>query len=236
MAGINIPGVTDKYNTNDTVEKLMQVERIPLVREQKQLETYKAEQDAWRDINTKLSSLRDSTKTLYSYENPFNNKLTTSTEENAITAEANRSAEIQSFKVDVIQAASSDRFLSSELDTDFKVPQGTYTYKVGDKSININWKGGSLKDFSTSINKRGNGVIKSSIIGASAGKKSLLIEAIPTGKENRLIFENDAKKLAFDSGMIEKIKAQTTTFGATQDEIAPVQEIKYEDENGNSGF
>ena len=231
MAGINIPGVTDKYNTNDTVEKLMQVERIPLVREQKQLETYKAEQDAWRDINTKLSSLRDSTKTLYSYENPFNNKLTTSTEENAITAEANRSAEIQSFKVDVIQAASSDRFLSAELDTDFKVPQGTYTYKVGDKSININWKGGSLKDFSTSINKRGNGVIKSSIIGASAGKKSLLIEAIPTGKENRLIFENDAKKLAFDSGMIEKIKAQTTTFGATQDEIAPVQEIKYEDES-----
>lgn len=231
MAGINIPGVTDKYNTNDTVEKLMQVERIPLVREQKQLETYKAEQDAWRDINTKLSSLRDSTKTLYSYENPFNNKLTTSTEENAITAEANRSAEIQSFKVDVIQAASSDRFLSAELDTDFKVPQGTYTYKVGDKSININWKGGSLKDFSTSINKRGNGVIKSSIIGASAGKKSLLIEAIPTGKENRLIFENDAKKFAFDSGMIEKIKAQTTTFGATQDEIAPVQEIKYEDES-----
>ena len=63
MAGINIPGVTDKYNTNDTVEKLMQVERIPLVREQKQLETYKAEQDARRDINTKLSSLRDSTKT-----------------------------------------------------------------------------------------------------------------------------------------------------------------------------
>ena len=231
MAGINIPGVTDKYNTNDTVEKLMQVERIPLVREQKQLETYKAEQDAWRDINTKLSSLRDSTKTLYSYENPFNNKLTTSTEENAITAEANRSAEIQSFKVDVIQAASSDRFLSAELDTDFKVAQGTYTYKVGDKSININWKGGSLKDFSTSINKRGNGVIKSSIIGASAGKKSLLIEAIPTGKENRLIFENDAKKFAFDSGMIEKIKAQTTTFGDTQDEIAPVQEIKYEDES-----
>ncbi|MCR5188984.1 MAG: flagellar filament capping protein FliD [Treponema sp.] len=231
MAGISIPGVTDKYNTNDTVEKLMQVERIPLVREQKQLETYKAEQDAWRDINTKLSSLRDSTKTLYSYENPFNNKLTTSTEEYAITAEANRSAELQSFKVDVVQAASSDRFLSAELENDFKVPEGTYTYKVGDKSININWKGGSLKDFSTAINKRGNEVVKSSIIGASTGKKTLLIEAIPTGKENRLIFENDAKKFAFDSGMVEKIKAQTTTFGDTQDEIAPVQEIKYEDES-----
>lgn len=230
MAGISIPGVTDKYNTNETVEKLMQVERVPLTREEKQLETYKSQQSAWRDINTKLSSLRDSTKTLYSYENPFNNKLTTSTDENAITAEANRSAQLQSFKIDVIQPASSDRFLSAELENDFKVPAGTYTYKVGEKSINMNWKGGSLKDFSAAINKRGNGVIKSSIIGASTGKKSLLIEAVPTGKENRLIFENDAKTFAFDSDMIGKVQPQTTTFGNSQDEIAPVQEIIYEDE------
>lgn len=230
MAGISIPGVTDKYNTNETVEKLMQVERVPLTREEKQLETYKSQQSAWRDINTKLSSLRDSTKTLYSYENPFNNKLTTSTDENAITAEANRSAQLQSFKIDVIQAASSDRFLSAELENDFKVPAGTYTYKVGEKSINMNWKGGPLKDFSAAINKRGNGVIKSSIIGASTGKKSLLIEAVPTGKENRLIFENDAKTFAFDSDMIGKVQPQTTTFGNSQDEIAPVQEIIYEDE------
>ena len=41
MAGINIPGVTDQYNTTETVEKLMQIERIPLNREQKTLETYK---------------------------------------------------------------------------------------------------------------------------------------------------------------------------------------------------
>ncbi len=229
MAGINIPGVTDQYKTNDTVEKLMQVERIPLVREQKQLETYKAEQDAWRDINSKLSSLRDSTKTLYSYENPFNNKLTTSSEEYAITAEANRSADIQSFKVDVIQAASADRFLSAELENDYKVAPGNYVYKVGEKSINLSWKGGSLKDFSNAINKRGNGVVKSSIIGASSGKKSLLIEAIPTGKENRLIFENTAKTFAFESGMIDKVKAETSVFGETQDEIAPVQEIKYDE-------
>lgn len=229
MAGLNIPGVTDQYNTNDTVEKLMKVERIPLTREEKQLESYKAQKDAWRDINTKLSSLRESTKTLYSFENPFNNKISSSTEENAITAEATRSAELQSFKIDVIQPATQDRFLSDELDNDFKVPKGMYSYKVGEKTVNINWKGGSLKDFSASLNKRGNGIIKSSIIGASTGKKSLLIEAIPTGKENRLIFEEDAKQFAFDSGMIEKVKSEVKTFGSTQDEIKPVQKISYDE-------
>ena len=229
MAGISIPGVTDKYNTNDTVEKLMKVERIPLTREQKQLETYKSQKDAWREINSRLTSLRDSTKTLYSFENPFNNKLTTSSQENAITAQANRSADIQSFKVDVLQPATSDRFMTDELENDFKVPAGSYIFKVGEKQVLYNWKGGSLKDFSNGINKRGNDIIKSSIIGASSGKKSLLIEAVPTGKENKLIFEGDAKKFAFDSGMITKIKAKEITFGSNQDDIAPVQKIEYDE-------
>ena len=229
MAGLNIPGVTDQYNTNDTVEKLMKIERIPLTREQNQLESLKTEKNAWRDINSRLTSLRDNTKTLYSFENPFNSKLTSSTEEYAVTAEANRSASLQSFKVDVLQAASSDRFLSDELENDFKVPQGTYTYKVGEKQISFNWKGGSLKDFSAAINKRGNNIIKSSIIGASAGKKSLLIEAVPTGKENRLIFEDDAKTFAFDSGMVDKIKSQTQSFAESQTEILPVNKIEYDE-------
>ena len=229
MAGLNIPGVTDQYNTNDTVEKLMKIERVPLTREQNQLESLKTEKNAWRDVNSKLSSLRDNTKTLYSFENPFNSKLTSSSEEYAVTAEANRSASIQSFKVDVLQAASSDRFLSDELENDFKVPTGTYTYKVGEKQITFNWKGGSLKDFAAAINKRGNNIIKASIIGASAGKKSLLIEAVPTGKENRLIFEDDAKTFAFDSGMVDKIKSETQTFASSQNEILPVNKIEYDE-------
>ena len=225
MAGINIPGVTDQYNTNETVEKLMKVERIPLTREQKQLETYKAEQDAWRDINIKLSSLRDSTKTLYSYDNPFNNKLVDSTQADAITAEATRSAPIQSFKVDVIQPASADRLLTDELSMDYRVAPGVYTFKVGEKQLTVNWKGGSLKDFSTAINKRGNGIINSMIIGASQGKRTLLIESLATGKENKLIFEGAAKAFAMETGMISPVTTSTLTFGKTTSEVSAVQKI-----------
>ena len=65
--------------------------------------------------------------------------------------------------------------MTDELENDFKVPAGSYIFKVGEKQVLYNWKGGSLKDFSNGINKRGNDIIKSSIIGASSGKKSLLI-------------------------------------------------------------
>ena len=76
-SGISIPGVTSKYGTDELVESLMEVERIPLKREQETLETYKTQQSAWQDVNRKMSSLRDSVKSLYSFENPFNSKLQT---------------------------------------------------------------------------------------------------------------------------------------------------------------
>lgn len=194
MPGLNIPGVTDKYNTNDTVEKLMKVERVPLVREQDTLKTYQAQQNAWRDVNRTLTEFRDSVKTLYSYENPFNNKLASSSDEYAITADANRSAQYQSFKVNVIQPATADRFLTAELPDNTKVPQGTYTFRVADKSVSFNWKGGSLTDFSKALNKRGGDLINSLVIGSGAGTKTLLIESKKTGEANRLTFERRGRK------------------------------------------
>ncbi|MCQ2590266.1 MAG: flagellar filament capping protein FliD [Treponema sp.] len=225
MAGLNIPGVTDPYNTNETVEKLMQVERIPLTREQNQLETYKDQRQAWREVNTQLTTLRDSIKTLYSYENPFNSKLTTSSNEDAITATANRSADIQSFKVDVIQPATSDRFLSGELDADYQVPSGVYTYKVKDKTVTMNWKGGSLKSFSDALNKRSNGVIKSLVIGASQGKKTIMIESLATGRENRLVFEGSAKDFAINSGMITAVETKKINFGNSASDFIAVPPV-----------
>ncbi|MCR5436472.1 MAG: flagellar filament capping protein FliD [Treponema sp.] len=223
MAGLNIPGVTDQYKTNETVEKLMQIERAPLTREQKQLDQYKAEKDAWREVNTQLNSLRESIKTLYSYENPFNNKICTSSDEFAITAQATRSAEDQTFKIDVIQKATADRFLTDELPSDYQVPAGNYIFKVGTKQVSINWKGGTLKSFSDALNKRGNNVIKSMVIGASANKKTLLIEAVDTGKENKLIFEGKAKDFAFSSGMISAAKSsKNVTFGTNPNELQNV--------------
>lgn len=219
MPGINIPGVSNKYNTNETVEKLMQIERIPLTREQKTLETYKSQQEAWRDVNKKITGLRDSVKTLYSFDNPFNNKIASSTEEYAVTATATRNATYDSFKIDVIQPATADRFLSAELDEKTKVPQGTYTYKISDKTVTLRWKGGSLQEFSDALNRRGNNILKSRVIGASKGKKTLAIESLKTGAENRLLFESDALTFAFDSGMITKIKSKGVQFASSKSEF-----------------
>jgi len=212
---ISIPGVTDKYNTKDMIESLMAVERKPLDREKETLETYKSQQSAWRDVNQRMSALRESVKTLYSFENPFNNKLASSTDENAITADASREAEYGSFKVDVINPATADRFLGGDIDKNMNVPAGNYSYTVGDKTVQFNWKGGKLADWVNALTKRGGQLIKASLIGVTKDKQSLLIESLKTGTENKIIFKDAALNFATNIGMIQKVTAQATAFGSS---------------------
>jgi len=63
-----------------------------------------------------------------------------------VSAEPKRDANLESFKIEVLQAAAADRFLSEELDSKAQVPAGTYEYGVKDKTIKFNWKGGKLTD------------------------------------------------------------------------------------------
>ncbi|MCR5605559.1 MAG: flagellar filament capping protein FliD [Treponema sp.] len=246
MADISIPGVSNKYRTNETVEGLMKVERIPLTREQATLESYQTQQAAWRDVNQKLSDLRSSAKTLYSFENPFNNKIASSTEENAITAEAGREASFNSFKVDVMNPAKADRFLSEETDKKATVPAGTYTYVVGEKTVRMNWKGGKLSDFVTSLNKRGGKNIKASLVNVSSDTQALLLESLQTGKDNRLVFKDDALQYAFDTGMLKESGPEIVTFATSTSEFKSVtdneqleqgvKEISLEDVKEEEGF
>lgn len=230
--GLSIPGVSDKYKTNDLVDALMETERIPLKREQAQLEKYEAQQGAWRDVNQRMSSLRESVKSLYSFENPFNNKLTTSSDEFAITADANRSADFGSFKIDVVQPATADRFLSGNIDKNLQVESGLYTFKIGDKTVSFNWKGGKVTDFVSALNKRGTNLVKASVIGISSKEKALLIESLKPGVENRLIFEDKALDLAKRIDMITETKPESEKLSSDVSKFGSPSTNDLENQNG----
>lgn len=202
MADISIPGVTNKYGTTELIQQLMEVERVPLTREQERLDEYKDQQSAWRSVNTQMSAVRENVRVLYSFDNPFNSKLSESTDEFAVTASPNRDASVGSFKIDILSIATADRLLSDSISKDFDVPAGTYTFSVADKTISFNWKGGTVSDWVTALNKRGGTTLKASLIGVSSTETSLLIESLKTGSENNLVFSDSALELALTTGML----------------------------------
>jgi flagellar hook-associated protein 2 len=203
MSDIYIPGVRSRFNTDTIIEDLMKVERIPRDRAEQQIETFQSEKGYWQEIGRRITTLRESARSLYSFQNPFAERSARSSDESVLTATATRQALEQERTFTVKQIAKADRFLSNPLESSFKVPEGTYSFKIGNDEISLNYRGGTLKDFTEILNRRGRGKIRASVLNVESGTQSLLIESLLTGAENRLAFSGAAENLARNLGMGE---------------------------------
>ena len=81
MSDIYVPGIRSRFNTDKLIEDLMAVERIPRDRSEKQIETYQAEKGFWQELGRRISSLRDSSRFLFSFQNPFAERSAVSSDE-----------------------------------------------------------------------------------------------------------------------------------------------------------
>lgn len=212
MAEISIPGISSKYNTAALIEDLVAAERIKLSRMEESLSSLEKNKSIWRQINREFGSLQRSAKSLYGFENPFSDKLASSSDERILTALASRNAPIDSYSMIVKQVATSDRFTSPSLDEAFRINAGDYTFKVGAKSLSLYYRGGTPEDFSRRLTDKGEGLIRAVTVRDTPDTRIIIIEAIPTGTENKLIFEDDAVNLGLEAGMIQRNHAREVSL------------------------
>ena len=204
MSDLSVPGVTDKYNTQKIIDALMAVKKEPLTRMQKELETEQQKKTVWQDVTRKLTGLRDIARTLYGFQNPFNDRVAASSDESTLVATATRQASEETKHLLVKKVATADRFLTRSLPLDFTVDPGQYTFKVGDKEVGLAWKGGSLKAFAEALNTKGGALLSASIVNDTTSTQVLLVEGKLTGGANRLTFQDKAVDLGVESGMIAR--------------------------------
>jgi len=204
MSDIYIPGVRSRFNSEQVVEDLMRLERIPRDRTASNIENLQIQKGYWQEVGRRINAVRDSARLLYSFQNPFNERIAHSGNDGAITATASREALEQTYSFTVRQTAQADRFLSQPLDERMRIEAGTYTFSVGNDEISINFRGGTLRDFVEIINRRGRDKVAASLLTIQSGTKSLLIESKVTGETNRLGFSADAAQLAARIGMMEQ--------------------------------
>ena len=203
MSDINIPGIgAGKYD--NLIETLMKKERAPRDSAAEDLKKYERQNTVWRKINQFSGEIREKTRELYSFNNPFVEKTVTSSNERAVTATASRDAHEQTFKISINQIAKADSFLSNEVAKDLQVPKGMYTFTVGEKKLSVNWQGGKYRSFIDAVNKKGKDIIRISEIKTSPGAISLLFESQLTGEANKLEFSDDALSFALENGLIKK--------------------------------
>ncbi|GAB1481608.1 flagellar filament capping protein FliD [Treponema sp.] len=216
MSDTFIPGVKSRYDTEKLIDGLMKLERIPKERAEKNVESMTTQKSIWQDVGRRMTSLRESARALYSFQNPFNERVAKSDDENVITATATREASEQERSFSIKNAASADRFISRPLAEKYQVEAGEYSFSVGKDEISFPFRGGSLKEFSDILNRRGKEKIRASTIAVETGTRSLVIESLVTGSTNRLVFAKDSEKLAIDTGIAERIDSGERTVSSEE--------------------
>ena len=203
MSDIYIPGIRSRFNSEQTIQDLMQVERVPRDRAADNVSRLEAQKTYWQDVGSRMTALRETARGLYSFQNPFNDRIVNSSDSSVLTGTAVREALEQQRSFEIRQIASADRFLSDPLDESYRVEAGTYTYTVGKNEISFSFRGGTLREFVDALNRRGQDKLQASLIAVRPGTRSLLIESRVTGAENRLRFSGDAETLGRAIGMVE---------------------------------
>ncbi|WP_321991912.1 flagellar filament capping protein FliD [Marispirochaeta aestuarii] len=219
MSDFSIPGVSSKYNTDKMIEDLMKLERVPLTRAEERIETFELQKRNWQEINRGLARVQDSAKKLFGFENPFMERLAVSGDESILGASASREAVEETRSVLVKKVARADRFLSDSLDNDFRVAKGTYGFSIGDREFSFSYNGGTLADFAATLQRRSNGLIRSSVVKNTPSTQVLMIEGTRTGSSNTISFLEDSRSLALDAGILKQAAAGSRTVEPTTETV-----------------
>ncbi|NLA57481.1 MAG: flagellar filament capping protein FliD [Firmicutes bacterium] len=207
MANIQIMGLSSGMDYNTIIEQLLALERIPITRMAQRKNIYKAQQDAWRDINTRLSAL-DNRLTDLRLSATFHGRTATSSKTDLVTASAGPGALTGTYTVEVSQLAQAHRVAStSEVAVDgdgfvLNLGEGekeTITIKVGDgEEAELSFEGKvTLADIVKAINEA-DAKVKATII---AGR--LVLESAETGENNKIELTGSSDFL------VEKLKLGT---------------------------
>ncbi len=230
FAQISIPGVSSRFETNQMIEDIIEAERAPIRRNEQRIEDLELERDAWNRLGRDLNALQDASNALFSFRNPFSDRIAQSSDSGVLTASANREAPESITNLEVLQTASADVFRSASLPDDYRVPAGRYTFAIGDREITVPFDGGSLTDFTAAVNRRASQVIEVRAVRDTRTSRVLIFEGQITGAENRLRFADAAEQFALDT--------QTIRPRATESErdltISPSTVVVQDAETGDS--
>jgi len=221
VSDISIPGVNSKYGTQQMIESLVKVERNKLVKMEADKKDFEDTKLIWQDANKRMQSVRDAARGLYGFNNPFGAKVGSSTDDKSLTVSATRQASNGEYQVKVLKQASNDRFLSKPQPLDGQLAAGEYRFKVGEKELVLNFKGGKFQNFVDAMNLKNPSLLKAALIRDTADTQILQVEAVPVGAKNALQVSGTALEELTRIGMLGAPKGSQFDLSPASAALAP---------------
>lgn len=170
-------GSASGIDTEEVINKLVEVERQPIYRLQKRQKELELENAALTEMRKHVRQLEAALGQLTGFEAAFNRKGVQASREGFVSGIANRDAREGNYKFEIERIAARLRVKSKVLPESFNVNAGTV--KIGEKEAEF--KGGTLEDFSSFLNDQFSSQIKAGVVRVRAGEKILYIESQEPG-------------------------------------------------------
>lgn len=179
------------YDFSGIVDAMVNNYSRPLVKMQQQQSNLQLKKDAWRDVNTRLSSLENTLTKLRDSSVWAGTKATSSNSEvltvSSTAGTSQGTYNIKVLQMAVAQTAVSETIAVPDLTEASTVSKGSFSITVGDKEATIEVKAGaSLDDIVKAINNSKVGVTASAVK-VEGGYKLALLSA-KTGVQNAAVF------------------------------------------------
>ncbi|WP_019424716.1 flagellar filament capping protein FliD [Paenibacillus sp. OSY-SE] len=189
--GFSIGGLASNLDTGMMIEKLMMLEKIPYNNLEQKKSDFSGFQSYFRNLNTKLSTLRDKASDL-TFNASFKLTSTKSSDEQAVKAVGSDNAVTGNYQVTVDKLAKSHVIKANEFSEkgdSSALENETISLTQPDGSkVDVTLKGKTygemLENLKNDINKNSK-TVSASLVETSPGNKTLVLTSVKTGVENK---------------------------------------------------
>lgn len=203
--GVFIPGMSDRYNSQSTIEKIMSKRRERLEVFDKEKEKIEEKRVGLGEINGRVIRLDRLARNMYGVSNPFDDKIGYSFDDNIVVS-VTRNADVGEYYMSVKQRSQAHRVASISLNRDRRIAAGNYRINSGEKTANIRFQGGNIDDFRAAINQQGRGIVRASITNDTSRTSVLILQSEVSGTTSRITFEDDRTANLFkELGFFEEV-------------------------------
>ncbi len=178
-------------NTQDTINKLMELERIPIQRLQQENSLNEIRIKALEEVRNRTTLLADRSRKLYSFAGAFADKQIVSSDPGAITGQASPSAEAGKEEIEIVQLAARHQIHSNPVSLDDQLPASRFVIAAGDKRREIDFEGGDIRRLLETIKRESDGVVETAAgVNTDAAHMLISLRSAVNGEKGRFTFED----------------------------------------------
>lgn len=183
-------------NVQDTIQKLLELERIPLQRMQADNQLSEIKIHAWEETRNRVIVLQEKSRIIYSFAGAFATRTVSSSDPGAITGTAAPNVEAGRTDIEVVQLATHHQVRSAAVGADEVLPAASFTIKVGEKEKQFQFRGGKMADLFRQLRNEGVELFDATAINPEIGKQLFSLRSKQSGERGRLIFADPDGLLA----------------------------------------